>query len=148
MVAGLKQIFNAVGEVLDFDYKVPVSELEDTMGYNFALPVHIKGKFVNRAGIVNMSYSVTFTLRIACDRCLKEFDREFAYDFEHVVVQSVNAENDEYIVAENEKVDVNKIALSDLVLELPTKMLCSEDCKGLCPVCGCDLNESECNCPK
>ena len=79
---------------------------------------------------------------------MKEFDREFAYDFEHVVVQSVNAENDEYIVAENEKVDVNKIALSDLVLELPTKMLCSEDCKGLCPVCGCDLNESECNCPK
>ncbi|MCD8187633.1 MAG: DUF177 domain-containing protein [Ruminococcus sp.] len=33
-----------------------------------------------------------------------------------------------------------------MLLQLPTKYLCKEDCKGLCMVCGCDLNESECDC--
>ena len=63
---------------------------------------------------------------------------------------ALNSENDddEFIVAENYRVDIDEIALSDLLLELPTKLLCKDDCKGLCPVCGCDLNESECNCQK
>ena len=55
-------------------------------------------------------------------------------------------DNDEYIIAENDKVDVDEIALSDLILSVPTKLLCRDDCVGLCPVCGCDRNESECNC--
>ena len=43
---------------------------------------------------------------------------------------------------------LNDIAVTDLLLQLPAKNLCREDCKGLCMVCGCDLNESECNCQK
>ena len=106
--------------------------------------------FYNRADVVHMNYSVKFTLNIVCDRCLKELRRDFSYEFEHIIVNSLNSENDddEFIVAENYRVDIDEIALSDLLLELPTKLLCKDDCKGLCPVCGCDLNESECNCQK
>ncbi|MGN0613323.1 MAG: YceD family protein [Porcipelethomonas sp.] len=148
MTADLRQVFNTSGAEKEFGYEIPLSELERCKGYSFADTVKVSGSFYNRADVVHMDYSVKFTLNIVCDRCLKEFERKYSYDFQHVIVSSVNKDNDEYIIAEDYRVDVNEIALSDLLLELPTKLLCSDDCKGLCSVCGCDLNESECNCQK
>ena len=108
--------------------------------------VLVSGSFYNRADVVHMDYSVKFTLNIVCDRCLKEMKRDYSFEFKRIVVKTVNSDNDEYIIAENDKVDVDEIALSDLILSVPTKLLCRDDCAGLCPVCGCDRNESECNC--
>ncbi|MBR6599034.1 MAG: DUF177 domain-containing protein, partial [Oscillospiraceae bacterium] len=50
------------------------------------------------------------------------------------------------IVADSESIDLKEIAISDLLLQLPSKTLCDEECKGLCPSCGCNLNESQCDC--
>ena len=146
MIADLRRVFNTTGEKKEFELEIPSEELSQYMGYSFVDSVKVGGSFYNRADVVHMDYSVKFTLNIVCDRCLKEFDREYSFDFRHVVVTSVNKNNDDFIIAENYRVDVNEIALSDLLLELPTKLLCSDDCKGLCSMCGCDLNESECNC--
>lgn len=150
MTADLRQVFNIVGERKEFDYEIPAAELKQRSSYDFAENAAVSGCFYNRADVVHMNYSVKFTLNIVCDRCLKELSRDFSYEFEHIIVNSLNSENDddEFIVAENYRVDIDEIALSDLLLELPTKLLCKDDCKGLCPVCGCDLNESECNCQK
>lgn len=150
MTADLRQVFNIVGERMEFDFKIPAEELEQTCGYDFAEFPAVSGCFYNRADVVHMNYSVKFTLNIVCDRCLKSFKRDFFYEFEHVIVSALNSDDDEseFIIAENYRVDVSEIALSDLFLELPTKLLCKDECKGLCPVCGCDLNESECNCQK
>jgi len=49
-------------------------------------------------------------------------------------------------VCENNILDMNDLAISDLLLQLPTKILCRDDCKGLCFVCGQDLNEGSCKC--
>jgi uncharacterized protein len=146
MKADLRRVFNTTGEKQEFDLIISSDELSKYKGYDFNGEVHAFGSFYNRADVVHMDYSVKFTLNIVCDRCLKELSRDFEFEFGHVVVCSVNKDNDDFIIADNYRVDVNEIALSDLLLELPTKLLCNEDCKGLCTVCGCDLNESECNC--
>lgn len=147
MVLNLKDVFNTVGISKDFSYEIPVSELDSIQGYVFASPVAVAGKVFNRADIVTVRFSAEFTLRLTCDRCLKELDRLYSYDFEHVIVKSLNnSDNDDYIVADSDSVDMDEVALSDLLLMLPSKMLCRDDCKGLCMVCGCDLNESECDC--
>ena len=65
----------------------------------------------------------------------------------HVLVTSLNnEENDELILVENDRLDLKELVLSDLLLNLPMKHLCREDCKGLCPKCGANLNEGECGC--
>lgn len=77
--------------------------------------------------------------------------REYSYDFSHTVVPSLQSEGDvydTYLVAEHDSIDMNQTAISDLLLMLPTKMLCREDCKGLCDICGCNLNEATCDCRK
>lgn len=148
MKINLKQIFNITGESKDIDYSISAEEISDIHGYCFVSPVNVKGRIFNKADVVYLDYSVDFKLMLTCDRCLREFENTYHFDFSHIVVPSVSSDNDEYIVAESESIELNDIAVTDLLLRLPTKILCKEDCKGLCMVCGCDLNESECNCLK
>lgn len=148
MIIVLKQLFNIIGERKDIDYFITPEELSSINGYDFNSPVHVKGEIFNRTGIVYLNFSVDFSLKIVCDRCLKELDSDYHFDFKHIVVSSANSDNDEYIVADGESIELNDIAVSDLLLQFPSKFLCDENCKGLCMVCGCDLNESECDCLK
>lgn len=67
-------------------------------------------------------------------------------DFSHILVRSTSIDSDEYVVCPNDTLDVNELAIQDLLLTLPTKTLCREDCKGLCLKCGKNLNDEECIC--
>lgn len=147
MILQLKQLFDIVGETKDVEYNINIDELPDIpVSKSFCSPIAIKAKIENRAGVVKLNYASRFTMNLCCDRCLKEFDREFENEFEHILVQIANTKNDEYVVCESNSLDLNELAISDLLLQLPTKILCREDCRGLCYVCGQDLNEGECNC--
>lgn len=59
-----------------------------------------------------------------------------------------NEEDDEILLLEDGKVDVGELAREAFILDMDTKTLCSEDCKGLCPRCGADLNLGPCSCKK
>ena len=145
MKINLKLIFDIVGESKDISYDITADELSGIRGYSFGSPVTVNGKVYNRAGVVYLEYKASFTLSLTCDRCLKEFRRDYEFDLDHIVVPSLSGENDDYIVAEDNIVDMNDVAVTDILLQLPVKILCREDCKGLCMVCGCDLNESTCD---
>lgn len=144
MKIDLKQLFSIVGESKDINYAIQPQELEYLKGHSFVSPVSVSGRVFNRAGVVYLKYSVDCTMLVTCDRCLKESEVAYHFDFDHIVVPSVSNDNDEYIVADGESIEMNEIAVTDLLLQLPTKNLCREDCKGLCMVCGCNLNESVC----
>ena len=135
-----------VGEQKSFDYEIPVIDLKSYESYNFITPIAIKGQVINRVGIITLNLSVSFTLNLNCDRCLCEFNRLFSFDFKHNLVRSLNTDNDDYVVCPENTLDLNELALSDLLLQLPSKILCKEDCKGLCHVCGNDNNVSKCSC--
>ncbi len=144
MKINLKQLFSIPGESKDIDYGIEAEELADIKGVRFNSPVSVKGRIYNKAGIVHLVYTLDAELLVTCDRCLKEMMRSYHFDCDHIVVPSVSGDNDEYIVADGESIDLNEIAVTDLLLDLPTKTLCKDDCKGLCMICGCDLNESVC----
>ena len=151
MILQLREIFQIEGMHLPVSYEITPEELSEVRGYTFAAPVAVSGEFYNRAGIVTLKYTVSCTLDVVCDRCLTELKRDYSYDFSHTVVPSLQSEGDiydTYLVAQHDSIDLNETAISDLLLMLPTKMLCREDCKGLCDICGCNLNERTCNCRK
>lgn len=59
------------------------------------------------------------------------------------------SESDEdYIETPDYKLELDEVVKTDIILELPAKFLCSEDCKGLCMKCGKNLNEGDCGCDK
>ncbi len=147
MVINLRQLYEIPGERLEFSGEISRERLDEIHGYSFIGPVILKGVVQNRAGVVTICYSAELTINAECDRCLGSFERGFSFDYEHVLVRALNgSDNDEYIVTENDNLDMDELAVTDVLLQMPTKLLCKEDCKGLCPTCGADLNVSDCGC--
>ena len=97
-------------------------------------------------------------VRATCHRCLKPFNldlqRSFhltylAADPERFAKEEVELTGQELEVAylENEYLQLDEMIQEQIYLALPMKLLCRQDCKGLCVHCGADLNEVECGCP-
>jgi len=147
MVLNLKQIYDTDGEKADLDFVVGSDKLAETDRRSFPEGAHVKGSVFNRAGIVTLRGTAEALLKTSCDRCLKEIEADFSFDIRHNLVRSLNNEdNDDYVVTEGDELDLDELVYADILLQLPTKLLCSENCKGLCPVCGADLNVAACSC--
>ena len=112
-------------------------------------PVDIQGSVTNHAGALVLEGTARSVLELACDRCGKSFSREKTVFYRCMLAESLeNGENDEIELLENGKIDLDDLARTVFILEMDTKTLCSEDCKGLCPRCGADLNLGPCSCKK
>lgn len=147
MQLDLKKLFDGEDQVLPFAQIMDLSEAEQWGEKPFHTPVAIAGQVQNRAGIVTISYRAEYTLCSRCARCLEPIEEKRRQEFSHTVVRKLNQqEDDDYIVVEDGILDLDALAQDDILLELPIKMLCSEDCKGLCPICGCNLNQKQCGC--
>ena len=108
----------------------------------------ITGELVNEAGVLYLTYTVTCTPDLVCDRCLSPVRIAMENAFSHVVVTQIASEqNDsEFLLASDAVLDLAEVVMTDFRLSLPTKILCRSDCRGLCPVCGQDRNTGECRC--
>lgn len=91
-------------------------------------------------------------LIMPCDRCLEDVENTF-----HIAIdRSVHPDGasdgvddaDELSFMDGYMLDVDKLVQDELVVALPTKVLCKEDCKGLCSICGTNLNYHTCDCDK
>lgn len=142
----LKELFDIVGEAKKIDYEIDGAVLGEYSSYSFAAPIAVKGLAENRAGVVTLKINVSSTMNLVCDRCLDEFTRDYVFSFEHTLVRSVSGDNDEYVVCENNILDLDELVMSDFILQLPTKILCREECRGLCSICGQNLNKGSCEC--
>lgn len=147
MLLRLKQLFDREGDKKDLCVDIPLEELGIYNGVGtFLTPISLRGSVVNRAGVVTLSYNSGFTIHHLCDRCLVEFDRVYSMDFEHILIRGDSFDEDEYVTCPDDALDLSELAISDLLLSLPTKILCKEDCMGVCPICGQNLNVVECDC--
>jgi uncharacterized protein len=107
----------------------------------------VVGAITVRAGVVQLSAKATFVYHGRCDRCLSAFERTYDVPLEHILVATLeDEENDDYILLDQYQLDLADLTMADILLELPYKSLCREDCRGLCSKCGKNLNEGECGC--
>jgi len=79
----------------------------------------------------------------ACDRCLKEFKYTVEFSFTEYYKESPDDTQYKY---SGETIELGDMLTDNIILNLPTKLLCEQDCKGLCPKCGANLNEGQCGC--
>ena len=147
MKLDLSKLFYNPGAEQAFDCSLVLEDVKRWGHRLFAGPVRVSGRAQNRSGIVSVSYQADFILDAVCDRCLTSLSRTERMEFSHILVLSLNREdNDELIVIPDGQLDLAELAGADILLELPTSMVCDEGCKGLCPECGANLNEGDCGC--
>lgn len=80
-----------------------------------------------------------------CDKCLAKVCMPMGMDFDQIFYKDSSDDEDAYIYTDS-KLDITKAICDEIALGLPTNWLCKPDCKGLCPKCGVNLNEQQCDC--
>lgn len=145
----LKNLFTDENSKIDFDVHLDFTEILINGEYPFIKPVHVFGQAKNMLSIVELEYTVEFAYIKECDRCCEITEKGYVMKFLHPLTKKEDVQSkDEPLIVLNDELDLNEIVFSDVVLDLPIKHICSEDCKGLCTVCGINLNTSNCNCLK
>ncbi|TCO78998.1 YceD family protein [Marinisporobacter balticus] len=113
-------------------------------------PVVFKGKAYDANGDIYIKGIVESMAEYSCCRCLKKFQQKIIGEVHEKLIKehSPKAEVDEYFLIKNNMIDISEIMENTLILSLPMKIICDENCKGLCLVCGKNLNEQACDCEK
>lgn len=147
MILDIKQLFTSEGATLPVAAEVDLSQVRWHGAKILPTPVHLKGMVENRAGVVTLTYEITYRLETVCDRCLAPIARASFGQFTHGIVEKLYGDDNALLlICEDGRLDLTELVTADILLELPIKQLCREDCKGLCPKCGTNLNESSCGC--
>ena len=133
-----------------------VSDMKEVFfgGQKFSIaemsPVHIRIEYAGETKLY-ITGDTSLTVVIPCDRCLAEVPTEMKLVFEKSVNTDTECGDDEdgsdeanYI--DGYHLDVEKLLCNEILVGWPMKVLCSEDCKGICSVCGQNLNEGCCDC--
>lgn len=124
----------------------------------FLEPVKIKMEIHKENEKVFVSGRVSTTLSLTCSRCLSPYPFKIDSYFDLIyypIEDFLRVEEPEKELKETDlesmfyrenRIDIDSLVLEQINLTIPMKPLCSESCKGLCPICGTNLNEGECGC--
>lgn len=141
-----------------FAHRYAAGELSlDEETARVATEATIEGRATRRADVVRLVGKIRAGIEVYCDRCAAEIDApleiEFDTSFTPAEVEKAAVENVELLagdldrsVYEGGEVDVDDLMREQILLALPTRSLCREECRGLCPECGANLNEGACEC--
>ena len=140
------------GEVskIDIDYMLTPEKLD---GVVFDSDARVTGQITDNAGYMRLTLRAELGYHSECARCLAPIDGVFSLDFERTVAaektlteQQLDELSDEYVVLSGGELDVDEPLREELLLGFPTKLLCEENCLGLCPKCGKPKRDGDCGC--
>ncbi len=151
MLLGLSKIIDCPGQSVDFSVSIDLSDLRFGNCFPVTEPVRAEGTVRNTAGVLMMSGMIGTCLHGVCDRCAADFTRDVRIPLQVVLVTELSDEEneDEWVFPlEGDSADLDDIVRTVFVLNMESKLLCREDCKGLCCRCGRNLNLQPCSCQK
>lgn len=121
---------------------------------SFASPIKISLDIKNTGRVLVMNGHIAGDTVLTCSRCLEQYpfqlDTYFEEKFCHVSdvsdVAGDGLDTGDLHVFENNRIEIDDILQENIVLSVPMKTVCSESCRGLCGICGTNLNKKECGC--
>lgn len=112
-------------------------------------PLDLTMKVIEK-GKVLLTGAMKLTFQMNCDRCLKDVSYDLDLNFEESIskeeIEADTEDKEEQSFLEGYQLDTEKLIHNEILINLPMKVLCREDCKGICKQCGKDLNLGECGC--
>ncbi len=144
------------GREFEHVYTAAEFSLEDEDA-SLASDVRVSARASRRRGEVALRGSIDTSVELRCDRCLAPVAQPVKIDFKaDLATREAGAETSEaaglqdadmdFSLYEGEAIDLDEIVREQILLALPARHLCSDDCRGLCPDCGANRNERACDC--
>jgi uncharacterized protein len=143
---------------LQFEHKYQAGEL-DTRKFEFEVPAPplVTGR-VDRVGMdMRLRGEIKGEIAVSCARCLKPVPIKVEIPFDLLYAPEdpggsrsgeveLHSRDLDFSIYERDEIDLDALVLEQIELDLPSRALCREDCQGLCPECGNDLNLEQCSC--
>ncbi len=146
MLINLKTVFDRdeIEKQLDFD--IDLSDEMISYDAKFLSPVKVVLNLAKQNNQISIKLSIKGNASCVCGRCLELFFKEINVSEEFIVSPASLTQQDKEIPIDTDyTLNVKQLAMQELSLEIPTVLVCSEDCLGLCSVCGKPKKEN-CNC--
>lgn len=140
-------ILKEEGSSLDFQGEQILEDIEyqgESVG--FFAPVKLKGTISNTNQILLAHISLEGCMELQCGACAGMYGHNIELSFEAVYKRFTDPEDPDAFIYQNDRIDFKDAVLEYILLEMPTRKRCKEDCMGLCPGCGVDLNLDQCRC--
>lgn len=134
------------GQVYPFEADARIEEMEVLGDPVRMTDVAVKGTVVGSDEMVSLEAKATATVISRCARCLEEVRFPIAAEMHADFVRQPDPDDPDQYPYESSVLELTDAIRDALVLELPLRFLCKEDCKGLCPKCGANLNTGSCTC--
>lgn len=143
-------------ESIHLEGEVELSPMQKgTDEYTFAEPAQWKADITNTGGALLVAGSVSVRAKTQCARCLCDAYVMIDGEIEGYFLLSSQSESqdemedlDYEILPDDKRIDMMPLIRAAIMLELPLVPICRDDCRGLCSMCGANLNEGECGCEK
>jgi len=151
MILDLSSFLSGDEQVYYLEGEFDTDALPEGSDIKIVNPIKYNGEIykVNREHLLNLTISYTYESN--CDRCLQTTSERVTTVLTGKLKESTGTIDDEdeleeIISIENNRLNLTAYIWSQVVSSLPMKILCSNDCKGICPTCGIDLNTQSCDC--
>lgn len=148
MRLNLREIIEIPGGSVPFACELETEGLDFPSVKAYKGKPRAEGRVYNEAGVLRMTGTLRADMLCICDRCGSEFDSEKLTQLDATIVEEETEENPELFVLDGDEIDLDEILSTLFILDMETKFLCREDCKGLCSTCGKNLNLGPCACRK
>lgn len=141
------------GEIsrMPLDYMLAPEQIE---GVTLKGDAHVVGEITDEAGYMRLTLEASLPYSGECARCLSPLEDVFRLQFERTVAdekmltdEQMEDNVDEYVIIRDGELDLDEELREALILAFPMRLLCSEDCPGLCPKCGKMRALGDCGCP-
>lgn len=147
MLLNISDLLKKKVELLPFEMEYDNEYIfRDDFSLKLKSPIKIFGSATYDNEIVNLKGNIKTTATLQCSRCLENFNCKIDVAFDENFAKF--PKDEDFYPFSRDTIALNEMVVDNLILNMPLKLLCSESCKGLCPVCGIDLNRHQCDCNK
>ncbi|MGL6015219.1 MAG: YceD family protein [Selenomonadaceae bacterium] len=142
-----------VGTAIPFAFTAVADEIDAVhQSYTIEGPVEIKGSVMNTGRVYRVEGMLSCKKAFQCDRCLENFVQQqqhsFTEDYKRGTEEETDDADEEQDVSyfDGDVIDIADLIRDTILVAQPLNNICSPACRGLCMVCGVNLNQSECGC--
>lgn len=152
MLVNLSDVLTSEGRQMSMEVPLEMTIFKSGMGsFEITEKSPVSFTFTNiEPEKAKVEGNVKLTFRTNCDRCLTEVPTILDLTFERIVtspeVAAEDEDADDLSFMDGYQLDVETFVYNEIIGNWPAKVLCKEDCKGLCPVCGQNRNVRDCGC--
>ncbi len=158
MKIDLSEVVLNVRKQIAYDFEEPPIQ-EENGGLTCTRPVKGRLKFSNTSGHILIRGNIDTEIELECNRCAKAYARKIEMKVEEEIpLKGDHVDTDEWEmdgdlpeeqkepIFEDNVLNLTELLRQNILVAVPIKQLCSDGCKGICPICGKDLAEGDCGC--